>query len=78
LRAIASVHSICDKYLAGRVDLRVIDVCKDPELAPANQTIAVPTLIKEAPPPRKSVVGDFSDTKTVLRALEIFEHSIAI
>ena len=69
VRAINNLKSICEKHLAGRYDLEVIDVYQNPELATQEQIIALPTLIKRLPDPVRRLVGDMSDTQKVLRGL---------
>jgi circadian clock protein KaiB len=72
--AIANIRRICDKHFEGSANLEVIDIYQQPELAAAQQIIASPTLIKEAPAPFRRVVGDLSDTTKVLAALGVRVH----
>jgi circadian clock protein KaiB len=69
--AIADVRRICDKDLEGRADLEVIDIYQQPDRAAAQQIIASPTLVKEAPAPVRRLIGDLSDTQRVMAALDI-------
>jgi circadian clock protein KaiB len=68
---IARVMDICERYLADRYDLKVIDLYQHPELARADQIIAAPTLLKAAPAPLRRMVGDLSKLDLVLHALGI-------
>ena len=70
-RAIENLRMICDEHLAGAVDLEVIDIYQQPELARQFQVIAAPTLIRMLPLPIRRVIGDLSTTERVLRGLEI-------
>ncbi len=70
-RAIDNIRTICERHLAGRYELEVIDIRQRPELARAEQIVAVPTLIKELPPPLRRLVGDLSDTERVLVHLDV-------
>lgn len=70
-RAITNLRSLCDKYLPGRYDLRVIDLYDRPELAREAQVVAAPTLVKELPPPCRRVIGDMSDAARVLNTLDV-------
>jgi circadian clock protein KaiB len=70
-RAISNVRSMCDEHLAGRYQLEVVDVHRDPSLMSAHDVVAAPTLIKESPLPKRMLVGDLSDTARVLAALDI-------
>jgi circadian clock protein KaiB len=49
----------------------VIDLFQQPEQAQGAQITAVPTLIRESPPPLRRVVGDLSDTQHVLIGLDL-------
>jgi circadian clock protein KaiB len=70
-RAITNLRRLCDEYLAGRYDLKVIDVYQQPELALEGQIIAAPTLVKMLPAPLRRFIGDMSNTKNLLAGLEI-------
>lgn len=74
-RAIERTRAICDANLAGRYDLEIIDLYVLPEAARPAQIIAAPTLIKQAPPPLRRLVGDLSDRARVLEQLGITEGS---
>ena len=70
-RTIENLRRICDEHLAGQVDLEVIDIYQQPELARQNQVIAAPTLVKLLPLPIRRIIGDLSETDHVLRGLEL-------
>lgn len=71
LKAIASIRKICEEHLQGRYALRVIDIYKQPDLAKREQIIAVPTLIKKFPLPLRKFIGDLSDSKMLLKGLNV-------
>ena len=71
IRAIANLKKICEENLHGRYELEVIDLYQQPQLAQGDQIIAVPTLIKQLPPPSRRIIGDLSDTERVLVGLDI-------
>ncbi len=68
-QAIASARALCEKRLAGRAELSIIDVLDQPELAEEEKILATPTLIRETPPPRRRVIGALDDTDEVLLRL---------
>jgi circadian clock protein KaiB len=70
-RAIANITQICERHLAGRFDLEVIDIYQQPKLAEGEQIIAAPTLIKKLPPPLRRFVGDLSNMERVLVGLDL-------
>ena len=73
-RAVENLRRLCDERLAGRVDLEVIDIHQQPELAVRYQVIATPTLVKLSPAPPRHIVGDLSDTMRLLRGLNLPER----
>lgn len=69
--AIANLKKLCDRHLAGRYNVQVIDLMKDPALAQRDQIVAIPTLIRQLPEPMKRVIGDLSNSERVLVGLDI-------
>ncbi len=67
--AIANLEKICGEYLAGRHQIEVIDLLKNPQLAIDHQIVAIPTLVMDQPLPVRRIIGDLSDTDRVLVAL---------
>lgn len=72
-RCLQSVRLILEKYLDGKGDLEVVDICQQPGMARDAQILAAPTLIKERPLPVKRLVGELSELPRVLSALGITE-----
>ncbi|MFL5286017.1 MAG: circadian clock KaiB family protein [Rhodopila sp.] len=70
-KAINTLRSICNSRLAGAVDLEVIDIYQQPEMASEYQVIAAPTLLKLLPLPVRRIIGDLSDSEQLLRVLEL-------
>jgi circadian clock protein KaiB len=71
VRAVNNLRAICDRYLAGRYDLEVIDIYQQPTLTKGEQIIAAPTLIKKLPLPMRRIIGDMSDGDRVLLGLDL-------
>jgi circadian clock protein KaiB len=70
-QAIADVQELCEKHLAGRYELKVIDIYQQPKLAKGEQIIAAPTLIKKLPLPLRRLIGDMSDTERFLVGIDL-------
>ncbi|PZS26702.1 MAG: hypothetical protein DLM59_17800 [Pseudonocardiales bacterium] len=70
-RAVADVRALGDTYLSGRYRLAVVDVHRNPDLVKSRGVLASPTLVKDSPLPKRMLVGDLSDTRRVLVALDI-------
>jgi circadian clock protein KaiB len=75
-QAIANLRHMCDEALGDRYELVIIDVLHDPQLAEDEKILATPTLVREAPLPRRCIIGDLSDTERVLLllGLNLYEH----
>ena len=71
IRAIETLKEICETYLAHRYSLKIIDIYREPNLAKENDVVAVPTLIRLQPGPRKMFIGDLSDATPILKAIGI-------
>jgi len=71
LRAIVNLKEICETHLQGKYRITVIDVQAHPELARADQIVAIPTLIRKLPPPIKRLIGDHSNKDRTLVGLEL-------
>ncbi len=69
--AVENIKRICEQHLKNRYDLEVIDIYQQPHLARDEQIVAVPTLIKRRPPPVRRLIGDLSDLKKALVALDL-------
>ena len=70
-RAIADVRELCEKYLEGAYELKVIDIYQQPKLAAGEQIIATPTLIKQLPMPFRKLIGDMSDAEKFLVGIDL-------
>ena len=71
VRAINNIKQLCEKHLAGRYDLQIIDVYQQPSIAEKEQIIALPLMIRKYPLPERRLIGDMSETEKILRMLGI-------
>jgi circadian clock protein KaiB len=71
IRALKNASDICEKYLADRYELEVIDLYQQPQRAAQDEVFAVPTLVRKEPGRIRRIIGDLSDTQKVLAGLEI-------
>jgi circadian clock protein KaiB len=71
LQAIEAIRGVCEEHLLGRYQLEVIDIRQQPELAAREQLIAAPTLVKQAPPPVRRLVGDMRRRDRLLHGLNL-------
>lgn len=69
--AFANLKRICEQHLQGRYRIEVVDLLENPTLARGEQIFALPTLVRQLPPPVKKIIGDFSNTERVLVGLNL-------
>lgn len=69
--ALANLRKLCEAQLKDNYDIEVIDLTKRPDLAKADQILAVPTLIRKVPEPMKRVIGDLSNADRAVVALDL-------
>jgi circadian clock protein KaiB len=71
IEAFANLSRICEEHLHGRYRIEVVDLLVNPTLARGDQILAVPTLVRQLPPPVKKIIGDFSNMERVLVGLNL-------
>jgi circadian clock protein KaiB len=70
-RAIENLRAACEEHLAGRYQIEIVDVLKNPRRAAADQILAAPTVVRRLPAPIRKLVGDLSDNDRLLTGLEL-------
>lgn len=73
--AFGNLKKICEQHLAGKYKIEVIDLLENPQLARGDQILAIPTLVRNLPPPLKKIIGDLSNTERVLVGLDLRQLS---
>jgi circadian clock protein KaiB len=76
VEAVANLTAICRKYLPGLYNIEVMDVFLEPARAVTDGIFMTPTLVKVAPAPTRTIIGNLSQTDVVLQALGL-EASVA-
>jgi len=71
LTALDNLRRLCNSDLAGHCTFEVVDLLEHPARARRDQIVAIPTLVRHAPPPLRRLVGDLSDRGRVLEGLEL-------
>ena len=69
--AFKNLTQICEDHLQGRYEIEMIDLLENPQLARGDQILAVPTLVRRLPEPIKKIIGDLSNTESVLVGLDL-------
>ncbi len=65
--ALETLTDLCEARVPGRYTIEVVDLLEAPERARTDNVYAVPTVVRMAPEPLCTVIGDLSD---VARAAE--------
>jgi circadian clock protein KaiB len=63
------MRKVCEEDLKGKYELIIVDVKENPQLAEDASIMATPTVIRELPPPVRSIIGDLIDKEKVLLGL---------
>jgi len=69
--ALENLKRLCEAHLPDNYHIEVVDLRKMPELARADEIVAIPTLIRKVPEPMKRVIGDLSNAERALLALDL-------
>jgi circadian clock protein KaiB len=69
VKAIANLEAICRRHLKSGYKLEIVDVCEHPLRALSDGILVTPSLTKASPAPASNVIGNLSDTSSVLAAL---------
>jgi circadian clock protein KaiB len=71
IRAFANLKVLCEEHLKDCYRIEVIDLLDHPQLARGDQIVAIPTLVRQLPPPVRKIIGDLSNTVRVLVGLDL-------
>ena len=69
--AFNNLKVICEAQLKDNYNIEVIDILKYPQLARDHQIIAIPTLVRNSPLPVRNIIGDLSNTESVIAGLDL-------
>src|SRR3954470_7162625 len=69
--AFENLTGLCEKYLAGKYKIEVVDLLVHPQLAKGDQILAIPTLVRKLPQPIRKVIGDLSNAERTLVGLQL-------
>jgi circadian clock protein KaiB len=71
IQARENLHALCQTHLAGRHEIEIVDVFKEPQRAILEGVRMTPTLLRLAPLPIRRLVGTLADTQRVVETLEL-------
>ena len=75
LAAIKNLKRVCEEHFAGRYEIEIVDLLKNPRLAKDDQIVAIPTLVRKLPEPVRKIIGDLSDTERTLVGLQLRQQN---
>ena len=78
IAAFANLKRICETHLKGQYRIEVIDLLVNPKLAKGDQIVAVPSLVRQLPPPVKKIIGDLANEERVLVGLDLRSAQTAV
>ncbi len=71
IAAFANLKRLCETHLKGQYEIEVVDLLVNPTLAKGDQIVAVPSLVRQLPPPVKKIIGDLANEEKVLVGLDL-------
>ena len=69
VKAIANLEAICRQHMKDGYKLEIVDVCEHPRRALDDGVLVTPSLAKLSPSPGANIIGNLSDTSSVLAAM---------
>lgn len=69
--ALQNLTDLCEAHFPGRYAIEVVDVLQAPERVCADNIVAVPTIVRTAPGPMHTVIGDLTDARRATTALRL-------
>jgi circadian clock protein KaiB len=69
--AIHNLELVCKEHLAGQYRIEIVDLTKNPQLALAEQILALPALVRKGTFPIRKFIGVLSDADRVLASLDV-------
>src|SRR5687768_4266366 len=70
IAAFTNLRKLCEQHLAGRYRIEVVDLLNDPQSARTDEIVAIPTLVRNNPPPQRKLIGDLSDAERVIAVMQ--------
>ncbi len=69
--ALQNLTELCDAHVPGRYTIEVVDVLRAPERVRSQEVLAIPTIVRTAPAPIRTVIGDLSDSPRAVAGLQL-------
>jgi circadian clock protein KaiB len=73
-QALANLEALCRHYLEGQYQVEVVDLLREPQRYLRDEILVTPTLVRYAPEPVCTLIGNLSNSQEVLLALGLKER----
>ena len=70
-QAKTNLQALCREHLAGRYNIEIVDVFREPERARADGIVVTPTLLVLEPTPTRRFFGTLGDTAALMHLLDL-------
>lgn len=71
IEVFTNLRALCEARISGRYRIEIIDLLKTPTLACEDQIVAVPTVVRKLPAPKKKIIGNLTKTERALVGLQL-------
>jgi len=68
---VINLERLCEQYVSGRYRIQTIDLLRNPDRCREDQIVAVPTVERHWPLPRRRVIGTLADSERAVAGLEL-------
>jgi circadian clock protein KaiB len=69
VQAVSNLRAMCLAHFPNHHRIEIVDLLQNPQRGPVDGIIVTPTLVKIAPEPKQTIMGDLSDIPRLLHAI---------
>lgn len=69
--AYRNLQDVCEHHISGRYRIDVVDLIADPRRASVDRVVAIPTVVRQVPKPARRIVGDLTDSGSLISGLQL-------
>jgi circadian clock protein KaiB len=70
-QAVTNLEAFCREHLPEQHEIEIVDVLRYPNQALSDGILLTPTLVKISPAPVRKIIGNLSERRAILVALQI-------
>jgi circadian clock protein KaiB len=68
---VVNLERLCKQYVPGRYRIHTVDLLRSPDRCRQDQIVAVPTVERHWPLPRRRVIGTLADSERAVAGLDL-------